>query len=308
MPSTLQSSANIAANQLASIPFGSLLGEPLDAAVKAQAYAANTTADYIQSVGMQEDANGNLAAVNVRFFYQDANGATRILIVPLLILIPIPFLEITSLAVDFKAKITASGAISESQSSSESRRRSGYARARSGWFFDKFVKVRGGYSAGVSSKKDSVATQSSKYSVEYTMNVNMHAGQAGVPAGMSAVLSMLESALLDKPATPEIKIFGPDPLEVGPGETISIDVLVLDVDGSALSGQSVDLTTTGPTGAAGVMTITTSPGTTSPMGRATFQIKQDTAPLASPELWTFAAKSTIDGTLFSESVDVTATS
>ncbi len=39
--------------------------------------------------------------------------------------------------------------------------------------------------ASYSSKKDSSATRDSKYSVEYTMDVAVHAGQDSMPAGMA---------------------------------------------------------------------------------------------------------------------------
>ena len=49
--------------------------------------------------------------------------------------------------------------------------------------------------ANYSSKKDSKATQESKYSVEYTMDVAVKAGQDSMPAGLAKVLELLGSAL-----------------------------------------------------------------------------------------------------------------
>ncbi|MBQ5410820.1 MAG: hypothetical protein IIU20_03505, partial [Bacteroidales bacterium] len=50
-------------------------------------------------------------------------------------------------------------------------------------------------SAQVSSKKDSKATQESKYSVEYTIDVAVHASQDSMPAGMAKVLEMIGTAM-----------------------------------------------------------------------------------------------------------------
>lgn len=44
-------------------------------------------------------------------------------------------------------------------------------------------------------KKDSRATQESKYSVEYTMDVAVKAGQESMPAGLAKVLELLGSSL-----------------------------------------------------------------------------------------------------------------
>lgn len=49
--------------------------------------------------------------------------------------------------------------------------------------------------ASYSSKKDSSATRDSKYSVEYTMDVAVHAGQDSMPAGMAKVLEMLNNSI-----------------------------------------------------------------------------------------------------------------
>ena len=49
--------------------------------------------------------------------------------------------------------------------------------------------------ANYSSKKDSKATQSSQYSVEYTMDVAVKAGQDSMPAGLAKVLELLGSSL-----------------------------------------------------------------------------------------------------------------
>lgn len=55
--------------------------------------------------------------------------------------------------------------------------------------------ARAGMNASYSSKKDSSATKDSKYSVEYTMDVAVHAGQDSMPAGMAKVLEMLNNSI-----------------------------------------------------------------------------------------------------------------
>ena len=56
-----------------------------------------------------------------------------------------------------------------------------------------FVKAK--MNASISSKKDSSSTQNSKYSVEYTIDVNVHAVQDDMPAGMSKILNILADTI-----------------------------------------------------------------------------------------------------------------
>jgi hypothetical protein len=50
-------------------------------------------------------------------------------------------------------------------------------------------------SASISSKKDSSATRDSRYSVEYTMDINVHAVQDDIPAGLAKVLGLLNESM-----------------------------------------------------------------------------------------------------------------
>jgi hypothetical protein len=108
--------------------------------------------------------------------------------VPLLTIVPIPYIAINSIDINFKANISASAASTETENSSSSVDTSVSASARCFW-------ARGSMNASYSSKKDSSATKDSKYSVEYTMDVAVHAGQDSMPAGMAKVLEMLNNSI-----------------------------------------------------------------------------------------------------------------
>lgn len=108
--------------------------------------------------------------------------------VPLLTIVPIPYIAINSIDINFKANISASAASTETENSSSSVDTSVSASARCFW-------ARGSMNASYSSKKDSSATRDSKYSVEYTMDVAVHAGQDSMPAGMAKVLEMLNNSI-----------------------------------------------------------------------------------------------------------------
>jgi hypothetical protein len=59
--------------------------------------------------------------------------------------------------------------------------------------------------ASVSSKKDSTSTKNSKYSVEYTIDVHVHAVQDDMPGGMSKILNILTESINSQPTQQSTK-------------------------------------------------------------------------------------------------------
>lgn len=234
--SALTGSSDIAMGHLSSMDFGQLIGAPLKATVEAQAIAAQTTVDFIDAVGLNTKANGDKKAVNVSFTYEDADGRTRRLTGPLLVILPIPFIEITSFDLQFKAKINASGSTLQADTSSQT---SAHRWGVSAGYAGKRFRASGYYAGGVSSKKDSKATQESKYSVEYTMDINIHAGQAGMPSGMAAILKILEETITAQP-TPSLTVTPKGKLEIkGSSGSVTVGVTAQKADGTAQSGAEI---------------------------------------------------------------------
>lgn len=184
--------SQVATNALQAIPFGSIIGGPLKACIEAQAMAAQTSWQFIQEVGLNTDPNtGQKEAVNVSFQFMQ-NGHVVQLNVPLLTIVPIPYIAIHDIDINFKANISASSSSVSEQSSSSALDVGAEASIGAKWGpFHMDAKMKANYS----SKKDSKATQESKYSVEYTMDVAVKAGQDSMPAGLAKVLELLGSAL-----------------------------------------------------------------------------------------------------------------
>jgi len=179
------SAGDVALGQLGSLPFADLIGGPLNAAIQAQAAAAISTYEFIKAVGVTENSTTKtLEAVTVAFAFQSSSGETRNLIVPLLSIVPIPLIVIDDLTVSFKANISAEA--STSKTTTDAAEFGAKGSASLGNYF-----TNANFSASYSSKKDSTATQQSRYSVEYTMDINLHASQAGMPAGLATVLQLL---------------------------------------------------------------------------------------------------------------------
>lgn len=184
--------SQVATSALQAIPFGSMIGGPLKACIEAQAMAAQTSWQFIQEVGLNTDPKtGQKEAVNVSFQFMQ-NGRMVQLNVPLLTIVPIPYIAIHDIDINFKANISASSS-SVSEQSSSSALDAG-AEVTAGLKVGPF-HMDAKMNASYSSKKDSKATQESKYSVEYTMDVAVKAGQDSMPAGLAKVLELLGSSL-----------------------------------------------------------------------------------------------------------------
>lgn len=93
---------------LNSIPFGNIIGGPLAACVQAQAEAAQTTLDYIRGFTMTEshlDVEG-AEPITVSFSFIMEGVPTR-MTVPLMTIVPIPYMRIEHVDLSFTADITA---------------------------------------------------------------------------------------------------------------------------------------------------------------------------------------------------------
>lgn len=214
-----------ATQALTNLPFENIIGGPMTAAIKAQSQAARETISFIKEVGFKpvepddgyglgvdvsngtelepgENGNAEMGEVrNVTFTYKvtDTNGEERVaeLIVPILTIVPIPFLRIDEMNIDFMAKI--SEVITNRSAVADSSRNSAhFSLGYSSWW----SPVRANFSAAYSSQHSSSSSSASRYSSEMTMNVNIRAVQDELPAGLSKVLGILENIIQDKADEP----------------------------------------------------------------------------------------------------------
>lgn len=164
----------------------------MKACIDAQAMAAKTTWDFIQEVGLTVDPQTKeKKAVNVSFSFMQGGRMVQ-LNVPLLTIVPIPYIAIHSIDINFKASISASS--SSVSENTESTEMGGALEATAGIKVGPF-HMDAKFNANYSSKKDSKATEESKYSVEYTMDIAVKAGQDSMPAGLAKVLELLGNSL-----------------------------------------------------------------------------------------------------------------
>ncbi len=194
---------------LTALPFEHIIGSPLKAAIEAQSLAAKATVDFIQQVGFTAvepyTEGGKVAEIkkkpdfgevrNIIFKYTATNedGTQRVaeLSVPILTIIPIPYLRIDDMTIDFTANITE---VMESQKefTRTSNKDGGVKAVVPFW-----IPARVGFKASVSSSRSS--SSSSRYKTEYNMNIHLTAVQDDMPAGLSKVLNILESSIKESP-------------------------------------------------------------------------------------------------------------
>src|SRR5919202_3587133 len=193
---TVQSDAT---GQLAALPFGNIIGGPLVAAVEAQAKAARSTVDFIQSVAyvpLPENSDGTTAQNPTRqlqrvdFVYKNGDKDVT-LSVPLLVIVPIPYIRIDDMTIQFKANISAETASQNTTKAETTTNVNTNVTGKYGWGP---AKVEASFSAAYSAKKDSTSAANSRYAVEYTMDIYIHAVQDDIPAGMQKVLNILNES------------------------------------------------------------------------------------------------------------------
>ena len=183
--------ANKSIGTLQGLPFDNLIGGPLNACIQAQNDAAMTSINFINNVCLNEDKEtGEKSAVYVSFSFIQ-NGRKVVINVPMIAIVPMPYIAINSIDISFKA--TVNGVESESSSTETEYESKGNKKStrKSGLFRRKTTTINSTFST----KRDSKSTQDSKFSVEATIDVAVHAGQESMPAGMAKILEMLGAAM-----------------------------------------------------------------------------------------------------------------
>ena len=154
------------ASALNSIPFGNIIGGPLAACVRAQAEAAQTTIDFIRGFTMTNselDPEG-VEPITVTFTFI-MNGEKTRMTVPLMTIVPIPYMHIDYIDLNFTADITAcdDGKI-EAKYATES-----YTRTED---------------------------DEQSVSVESKMGINVRASTSSMPSGMAKMLEFFTNNLI----------------------------------------------------------------------------------------------------------------
>lgn len=115
--------------------------------------------------------------------------------VPLLTIVPIPFIRVASTDIELNVKINSISSSTESSETSVDSKINASASAKI-LFFKGSVNIN----ASVSHQKKKSETEEIKK--EYSLNIKIHAVQDDLPAGMSRILDVLEESIVPKLANP----------------------------------------------------------------------------------------------------------
>jgi hypothetical protein len=192
-----------------------MLGGPLIAVVHAQAQSATATVNFIKEVGFKKlageqdpEAAETEEPIYVKFKYPkeispydpgDPNASppippspavfeTQILEVPILTMLPIPYLRMEETTVEFNAKITSTT----------------YRKTDTSFKIDAALEAKAGWLWGSAKLKVSTAyqrntQQGATVNRTYSMRVFIKAVQDEMPAGMERILGILEDAIRSQP-------------------------------------------------------------------------------------------------------------
>lgn len=212
--------ANIPA-ELRALPLEHIIGSPLSAAIKAQAFAAQTTVDFIKEVGLKpralalesgesedelDEVTGESGQPGFEARYVDFKfdrvleeevvtppsepGGTPTkttkysivpskLTVPLLAIVPIPYIRINDMTIDFEFQIKDV----DTHESTTEKKVSMKAKA-GGWFYK--VSVKGSYSNRTVNKRETDRRT--------TLKITVNAVQDQMPEGLGRVLDILNES------------------------------------------------------------------------------------------------------------------
>lgn len=173
---------------LQELDFNRILGAPLSACVNAQEEAAQATLQYLNEVVFTQagDDDSSLEPVTVSFYFESAGQVHRI-VMPLLLIVPVPYLQIDRVDLTFQATVT------ESRMNHDTRK----------------LSLKAKYSAPGDSAEVSKETKA-EYMNKRCIDINLSVTSADMPMGISKLLEIFNNQLV------EVK---PDELEVLPEPT-----------------------------------------------------------------------------------------
>jgi len=193
---------------LTSLPLRYIIAAPMTAAIEAQALAAKSTVDFITNVGFTHgDPNANPPVpqklLNVDFKYTIAdksvepNGSTDYNITaPLLSIIPIPYLRITDMSIDFIYNITTVQTADTTDANKSKLDTTITAHAGFAWWGVK-TTIKGSISHDTSDTTHSGVTQNS------TLHVHVNAVQDKMPGGLAIILAAITDAVAKSASAPD---------------------------------------------------------------------------------------------------------
>ncbi len=177
---------------LGELQFSHIIGNPLSACVNAQKEAAQATLEYISEVVFRknDDGSGSLEPVMLTFYYE-SSGVVNKLVVPLLCIIPVPYLQIEKVDLQFQASVT--------ESSMNNNK----------------LQLKAKYTTEDNS---ATATSSKTYLNRQCIDINLRVASADMPTGFARVIEIFNNQLVEVKSYEDETVYTPvAPPAITPG-------------------------------------------------------------------------------------------
>jgi len=183
--------------ELGNIPYQSIIGGPLTAAVKANTDASEAAAQFIKEVGFTEDENGEKSPRMVEFSYEkevidEESGESTLkshtITIPFLLLTNVPYFEVEQVTVDFNVKLNSIQTYEASDEFNldvENKGKQGWFTGRTEW--------------SVNSSYQRKTSRSQEVERTYDQQVHVEAGSVEAPEGVKKLLGVLEQTIVEVP-------------------------------------------------------------------------------------------------------------
>lgn len=167
-------------NSVTGISIADLIAAPLKGAADAQLDLAKSTVDFINTIGIEKDENGNERTRNLSFTVNQTGNDGKMnemsIQAPLLAVVPVPNLAIEEVNIEFQMEVTS--ATKENTSSSAEENKDGEEEG---------VRVCGKVSSQASGTRET--NQSAKYQIQ------VKAHKQETPEGLSRILDVLSQSI-----------------------------------------------------------------------------------------------------------------
>lgn len=176
------------------LDFRHIIGGPLRACVEAQKKASEATHHFLiaDMLKEEEEGTGCYEPVMVSFTYTK-DGLTHRLSMPLMNLVPLPYLHIEQIDLNFQATVTECA---------QNKLVAKYSATHE--------KVEG------KETQDGTKQEEDSFMAKNCIDIHLHAGPSGMPAGMSMLLDMFSNQLIEFTEEEETIIEIPDEPEPAP--------------------------------------------------------------------------------------------
>lgn len=183
--------------ELGNVPYQSIIGGPLTAAVKANTDASEAAAQFIKDVGFTEGDNGGKSPRTVEFSYEkevideesgDSTIKSHTITIPFLLLTNVPYFEVEQVTVDFNVKLNSLQTYEASDEFNldvENKGKQGWFTGRTEWSVNSSYKRK--------------TSRSQEVERTYDQQVHVQAGSVEAPEGVKKLLGVLEQTIVEVP-------------------------------------------------------------------------------------------------------------